>query len=328
MVDSGAWCNVIDRELWEDLKNQKLKCKSYLTTKRVYAYGSATPLTVARGFLTQVSVGNKCVDTEFVVVEEHGQALLGRQTSIDLGMLVINNPSSVNSVNVSIDKSSIQTKFPKCFDGLGKLKDYQLHIDIDKHIQPVVQGLRRVPYNLRQKLEKKIEELLSMDIIEKVEGTSKWVSPFVVVPKPNGDVRLCVDMRRAHEAVITERYPIPTTEEILRGLNKSTVFSKLDIFMVYHQMELDDSSREITTFMTHKGMYRYKRLLFGISCAPEMYDKVMAQVLSGLDGVSNIFDDIVVHGQMEAEHNVRLEALLKRLQDKGLTLNFDKMKII
>ena len=55
-----------------------------------------------------------------------------------------------------------------------------------------------------------------------------------------------------------------------------------------------------------------------------MYNKVMAQVLSGLDGVSNIFDDIVVHGQTEAEHNVRLEAFLKRLQDKGLTLNFDK----
>ena len=122
------------------------------------------------------------MDTEFVVVEEHGQALLGRQTSIDLGMLVIND-ISVNSVNVDIDKSSIQTKFPKCFDGLGKLKDYQLHIDIDKHIQPVVQGLRRFSYNLREKLEKKIEELVSMDIIEKVEGTSKWVSPIVVVPK-------------------------------------------------------------------------------------------------------------------------------------------------
>ena len=57
-------------------------------------------------------------------------------------------------------------------------------------------GLRRVPYKLRDKLEKKTEELVSMDIIEKLEGTSKWVSPIVVVPKSNGDLRLCVDMNQ------------------------------------------------------------------------------------------------------------------------------------
>jgi hypothetical protein len=69
-------------------------------------------------------------------------------------------------------------------------------------------------------------------------------------------------MRRANEAVIRERYPIPTTEEVLQDLNGSAVFSKLDIKMAYHQSELDTQSREITTFMTHRGMYRYKRLLF------------------------------------------------------------------
>lgn len=89
-------------------------------------------------------------------------------------------------------------------------------------------------------------------------------------------------------------------------------------------MELDEESREITTFMTHKGMYRYKTLLFGVSCAPEMYNKVLAQTLSGLQGVNSIFDDIIVHGKNNKEHDARLEALLSRLEEKGLTLNLKK----
>ena len=94
-----------------------------------------------------------------------------------------------------------------------------------------------------------------MDINEKVDGLS-------------GDVRLCIDMRCENEAVQRERYTIPTNEEILQDLNNSKLFSKLDIKWAYHQIELEPESREITTFMTHKGMFRYKRLMFGVNCAP------------------------------------------------------------
>ena len=321
IIDSGATVNIIDRDPWEQLKKAGIRCKSSRTSKRVYVYGHTKPLTVAGSFTTKVEAGTNSVDAEFLVVEEKGKALLSKQTSIDLGILHIQNVYHVNSTD---RKAQLKDQFPSCFDGIGKLKDYQLHIPVDESVEPVIQGLRRVPYNLREKLEKKIDELESLDIIEKVQGTSRWCSPIVVVPKSDGDVRVCVDMRRANEAVLKEPFPIPTTEEILQDLNKSTVFSKLDIKMAFHQIELDEASREITTFMTHRGMYRYKRLLFGVSCAPEMYNKVLSQVLGGLDGVCSIFDDIVVHGQNVEQHNERLEALLKQLQEKGLTLNIDK----
>ena len=68
-----------------------------------------------------------------------------------------------------------------------------------------------------------------------------------------------------------ERYPIPTIDEVLQDLNQSKFFSKLDLNSAYHQIELAPESRDITTFGTHDGLYRYKRLMFGISCAPEMY---------------------------------------------------------
>ncbi|XP_021357924.1 uncharacterized protein K02A2.6-like [Mizuhopecten yessoensis] len=184
--------------------------------------------------------------------------------------------------------------------------------------------MRRIPFALSDKLEAKLQELEKLDVIEKAEGPTTWVSPVVVVPKCQSDIHLCVDMRRANDAIIRERHPIPTEEEVLYDLNQSTVFSKLDIKWSFHQLELSEASRSITTFVTQQGLHRYKRLLFGISCAPEMYQRVIQQALHGCTGVRNIFDDIIVHAPTVEEHDARLVALLKIIQEKGLTLNRQK----
>ena len=79
-------------------------------------------------------------------------------------------------------------------------------------------------------MEKKLDELLAYGIIEEVpEGPTSWVSPLVVVPKPDGDVRISVDMRCANQAIIRERQPIPTVEKVLQDLNGSTVFRRVDL---------------------------------------------------------------------------------------------------
>ena len=97
-------------------------------------------------------------------------------------------------------------------------------------MNPIPQPVRRIPFGLREKEDKKLDELLQADIIEEVpEGPSGWISPLVVAPKSDGDVRVCVDMRRANEAIIRERHPIPTIEELLHDLNGSTVFSNVDL---------------------------------------------------------------------------------------------------
>ncbi|XP_063411616.1 uncharacterized protein K02A2.6-like [Mytilus trossulus] len=324
VIDSGATVNIIDRTLWEHLKKNKIKCESKTSSKNLYAYGSNKPLTIAVSFNTNVCVNDRCVSADFFVIEEDGQALLGHKTSIELGVLKIE--TNVNTVTDNVVKTNYTSKFPKVFSGVGKLVNFQLKIPIDKRIQPVIQPLRRIPYHLRGKLEEKLNELVEQDIIEAVNGPSQWTSPIVVVPKKNGDIRICVDMRRANLAVMRERYPIPTVDEVIQDLNQSKVFSKLDIKLAYHQIELTPEFRQITCFMTHKGIFRYKRLMFGINSAPEMYNKVMSQVFQGLDGVRNIFDDVVVYGSTSNEHNERLDAVLQRLEERGLTLNIDKCK--
>ena len=106
----------------------------------------------------------------------------------------------------------------------------------------------------------KVKELQELNIIEPVGAPTPWVSPVVVVPKPNEDIRLCVDMRQANEAIIRDRHPIPTVDEVLRTVNQSTVFCKIDLKWGYHQLELDEESRKITTFATHCGLFQYKEL--------------------------------------------------------------------
>ena len=133
-----------------------------------------------------------------------------------------------------------------------------------------------------------------------------------------------MDMCRANEAIIREHHPIPTVEELLQDLNGSTLFSKIDLKWGFHQILLSQESRHITTFVTHQGLYQYKRLMFGVTSAPEKYQQVIRDVLRGCGGVANIADDLVVNGKDVEEHDRRLFAVLDRLSEVGLTVNGDK----
>ena len=163
-----------------------------------------------------------------------------------------------------------------------------------------------------------------MGITEPVEGPAPWVNPVVIVPKNNAQIRLCLDMRQANQAIMRRRYRIPTVDEVLHTMNGSKVFSKLDLKWGYHQLELSPESREITTFATPDGLFRCKRLLSGVCPASEQYQHETASALAGTEGVENILDDIVVHGPNTETHNRRLHQTIERLQECGLRLNAEK----
>ena len=262
LVDSGSTCNVIDRETWETLKRKNIKCRSWKSNRKLYSYGSEEPLNTAGEFEAELCYKDRKCTVTFVVVEEKARPILSRQISEILAILKI----EINSVS----EENLLREFPRIFNGVGKLKDFQAKLHIDESVEPTAQKLRPSPFGLREKIEEKLEELVNHDVIEQVQGPTPWVSPVVVVPKPTGDIRLCVDMRKANRAIVRERHPIPTVDDVLYQLNGSTIFSKLDLKWGFHQIELEEQSRNITTFVTHKGLYRYKCLMFGISSAPEL----------------------------------------------------------
>ena len=127
----------------------------------------------------------------------------------------------------------------------------------------------------------------------------------------DGGVRICVDMRQANEAIKRVRHPIPTADDVSFELNGAQYFSKLDLSQAYHQLELDEASRYITTFSTHIGLFRYKRLNYGTNAAAEIFQHILQAQLQGLQGVKNIADDIIVFGKTRKEHDSNLEQCLK-----------------
>ena len=216
--------------------------------------------------------------------------------------------------------SDPKTKYPKLFEGIGKYKGATIKLHINESIRPVAERHRRTPFHLRNKVERELNKPLEQEIIERIEDTpTPWVSPIVTPPKNNSDeIRLCVDMRNANTAITREKHLLPTIDELIHDLSGSTVYSKLDLRFGYHQLELDPSSRYITTFSTHAGLFRYKRLNFGISSASEIFQEVIRNVISG------ILDDIIIYGKSKVEHDRALGNTFKRLLENGLTLNLEK----
>ena len=194
-IDSGASCNSISEETFNFVAGgnaRLLECN-----KRVYAYASVELLQLKGkySFNVRVPQTHKSLNNEFYVMCGKAATLLGRKASELLVVLRVG--VSINSCDVKSDdmenlaspidrKALLRTKFPKVFQGLGKLKGYQLKLHIDENVQPVAQPVCRIPFSRRAKVTEKLEELLKLDVIEKVEGPTSWVNPLAVVEKPNG----------------------------------------------------------------------------------------------------------------------------------------------
>ena len=163
-----------------------------------------------------------------------------------------------------------------------------------------------------------------LGVIAKVEEPTEWRAGMVVVPKPNGKVRICVDLTRLNESVRRERHPLPAVDQTLAQLAGARIFSKLDANSGFWQIPLAAASALLTTFITPFGRYCFHRLPFGISSAPEHFQCRMSETMSGLGGVVCMMDDILIHGKTQGEHDERLQKVLQRLQEARVTLNLEK----
>ncbi len=121
---------------------------------------------------------------------------------------------------------------------MGKLKNRQFELIVDKSVKPIAQRQRRTPFHLRAKVDTELCRLEQEDIIEKVPDTDKtaWISPVVIVSKKDDQIRLCVDMRVANTAMKRVCHLIPTVRDISLDLNGAKYFTKLDMSQAYHQL--------------------------------------------------------------------------------------------
>lgn len=241
VIDSGAAANIISLQIWNDMKRLGVKTANMTTEveKDFTAYASSKPMEMVGSFTAVIEGGERKTEAVFYVAKEGRQCLLGDRTAKELNVLKV----GFNICNIE------QQEFTK-------FKGVVVEIPIDDNVQPVQQPYRRVPFALEEKVEEKIRAMLAQGIIERVRGSSRWVSPMVPVLKDSGEIRLCIDMRRANQAIVRETHPLPTIEELFGSVSGATIFSKLDVKDAYHQLEISEKSRTITTFITKNGMFR------------------------------------------------------------------------
>ena len=141
---------------------------------------------------------------------------------------------------------------------IGNVDKYIHKITLQPHAVPVKQKLRRVPLSLRDKVSQELKSLVDSDIIEPIHE-SDWASNLVVVQKPSGNLRLCVDLRELNKNIVSNMYPLPHIDEVFLKLEDCCVYSTIDLKHAFLQVPLHPDSRSLTAFISHEGLFQFKK---------------------------------------------------------------------
>jgi len=319
-IDTGASLSLINEDTWRRLGKDRSVLQESQVHLQTYT-GEEIP--ILRSCSVTVQYKDQSQTLSVIVVPGRGPNLLGRdwlaQLKLDWETIFWTQCATL---------AQVLNAHKEVFDEtLGKLKDFKAKLFVDSQAKPVFYKPRQVPQALKQKIEAELTNLEQKGIIQPVKY-SNWAAPVVPILKPDGTLRLCGDYRVTVNKFATESYPLPRIEELFSSLAGRKSFSKLDLSHAYLQIELDELSKEYVTFNTHRGLYKYNRLPFGVSSAPAIFQRVMENVLQGLPKVCVYIDDILVTGETELEHLQNFNAVLECLKTAGMHLKQNKCKFM
>lgn len=345
--DTGAQCNFIlvslSRKATKDYRLERVTPAN----TQLSAYGGSKLQVVGNLRITVWHDDFKCQLDCKLVDNNTIRPLLGRKACVGMRIIKytdydqLNKPRtgsapvySLEKPNVTkatqgpITRETLTKNYPQVFsEGVGKLAG-EYHIRIDSTTDPIQQAPHRVPVALRRKVKEALEDLEQQEVIAPVTSPTAWISSMVTVLKKNGKLHICLDPKDLNRAVQREHYPLPTIEDIATRLHGAKVFTKLDVWNGFWHVALDEDSSFLTTFHTPFGRYHWRRLPFGISSAPEVFQRKMHERIEGLSGI-----EVVVIGcgstleEATVDHDKVLMAFLEHCKEQGVKLNMDKLNL-
>ena len=323
-VDTGAAVSLISEATYKRLWKNPPKLKPTTTRLRTY---SGQQLVVLGTLVVNVEYETQQVARSLIVVKGSGPSLLGRDW---LTMIRLDWKSlSVHQTSTERPLKDILKRHESLFRpelGLARNIDAKLYVEPDAI--PRFCNARPVPYALREKVENELNRLQADGIIEPVQF-AEWAAPIVPVLKPDGTARICGDYKlTVNKAAKLDAYPIPRIEDLFARLAGGKKFTKLDIAHAYQQIPLDEDSRSSVTINTHKGLFRYNRLPFGVHSAPAIFQRAMEGLLRDIPSTVVYLDDILITGKTEEEHLQNIDEVMTRLEDEGLTLKKEKCQFM
>ena len=321
--DTGSPITVISDSTWQQvlgsprLSNTDVSVQSY----------SGHPLKLLGCFTCEASCKGRRGTLDIYVASGTRSCLLGRDAIKKLAIEIA--IGQLQPVNTESRLAALLAKHEKLFsEELGHVSGVKASIRLDPDARPIFCKSRPVPLAMRPRIEQEIERLLRNKVIRKVEH-SDWATPIVPVLKPDQSVRITGDYSvTLNRFLKIEHYPVPLFEDVFSTLRGGQSFSKIDLSDAYHQIELDEEAKALTTINTHLGLYQFERLPFGIGSAPSIFQSVIDTVVKGLEQTSAFFDDMLSTGKSDEAHLGNLDALLTRLGQRGFRLKLKKCKFL
>lgn len=334
LLDTGATCSVVGLHGYEEIGSPPLKPLS----SQLKSYG-AINIPVKGWTTVDVKLGNMTRTLRLLVANTQDRTNIFGATWFNAFGLQFTQESKLSpdilnmieaiptciSVKRQTEIDELCQKYSDVFtSGLGTCKDFKAKLYLRKDAIPRFHKPRPVPFSQKEAVKKELDRLVQAAIIKPIP-TSDWAAPIVVVPKPDGKVRICGDFKvTINPQLCIEQYPLPRTEELFQKLQNGKHFTKIDLSDAYLQIELDEEAKKLAVINTQHGLFQYQRLAFGIASAPAIFQRYIEQLIGGLDNCACFLDDIIVTGSNDEEHLKTLEQLLKRFQDTGLRCNKKK----
>ena len=323
-LDSGADVTIINTDTWEKIGTPGLDKSSVSLSA-----ANGTPIEVLGCFEVQF----RCQG-----FTGHGRCFVAKSVDQLLGIEWLDQlppfAKAFNAICCQVEQKSVEVgslskelsdKYPEVFkEELGRCSMKKAEFRIKEGSCPIFCRPRKIPFTVEKAVDTELDRLVQAGVLKKVDY-SHWAAPIVIVHKKNGTVRICADFKTGlNEALETHRHPLPTPEEIFSHLNQGAWFTQIDLADAYLQMEVNEDSKELVTVNTHRGLYQYQRLPFGVKCAPGIFQEAMDGMLVGLQGCAAYLDDIIVTGTTLEEHNRNVHALFKRIAECGFRVRMEK----
>lgn len=186
--------------------------------------------------------------------------------------------------------------------------------------------VKQAPYRLHPRHEPAVREeintLLKQGLIKR--GASEWCSPLLVVPKPDQQVRLCIDYRKVNSLTVKDAYPLPRIDACIEAVGKAQFITKLDLLKGFYQIKMTPRAQEIACFSVLGETFLPTVLPFGLANAPATFQRLMNLALHDVSNKVIYLDDILCYSDTWSEHLQHLDNLFSALQKAGLVINLSK----